>query len=78
MSEDNKKKSANQKINKTRRIAIGKLTIDRLFHKWLPEAFTIDLNKIFFLDKIIKVLIWYLSIDTSIPRNWDAIHLKML
>ena len=51
------------------------LTIDGLFHKWLPEYFTINLNKVFFLDEVIKVLVGFCSIDTSISRNRDTIHL---
>jgi hypothetical protein len=46
--------------------------MNRLFHKWLPKTMTMNLNKIFFLNKIVQLLIGYFSIYKGISWNMDS------
>lgn len=49
-----------------------KLTINRLLHKWLPKTISMDLNKIFFFNKIIQLLVWFFPIYKGISRNRNS------
>lgn len=61
-----------------RRKHIDRVTMNGFLHKRLPKSLPINLNKIFFLNEIIQVLIWLFSIYKCIPRNRNSIWFKTL
>lgn len=52
--------------------------MNRLLYKWLPETIAMNLNKIFFLEEIIQLLIWYFPVYKGISWHRDSILFKLL
>ena len=57
---------------------LNKLTMNRLFHERFPETITMNLDKIFFLNKIVQFLIRYFPVYEGISWYRDFKPFKML
>ena len=68
----------NSKTGKIHEVQTIALTMNRLLHKRLPKSLPMNLNKIFFLNKILQLLIWFVPIYKRVSWNWNSTQFEAL